>query len=100
MGHTKKENEEPQKPDHFDFSPLGKAMRLFKDANVRVRALLRKIIKENKNLIASFFVNDEGEPSETKCFDIMSLKKKLTQAKINYPKEYADMIGPIFLCFG
>jgi hypothetical protein len=97
---TKKENDEPQKPAYFDFSPLAKAMRLFKDANMRVRSFLRKVISENKNLIANFFVNEDGEPSEQKCFDIMSLKKKLSQAKINIPSEWADMIGPIFLCFG
>jgi len=97
---NKKENEEPTKPSYFDFSPLAKAMRLFKNANLRARTFLRKIILENKNLIASFFVNEEGEPSETKCFDIMSLKKKLALAKIQIPYEYEDMIGPIFLCFG
>ena len=97
---SKKENDEPQKPAYFDFSPLTKAMRLFKDANLKVRTLLRNLVKENKNLIASFFVNEEGEPSETKCFDIMSLKKKLSDAKIPFPLDIADMIGPIFLCFG
>ena len=52
----KKENEQPIKPSYFDFSPLGKAMRLFKDGNITVRTFLRKTVKENKNLIASFFV--------------------------------------------
>ena len=48
----KKDNEEPKPPSHFDFSPLGKAMRLLKDANITIRCWLRKIVKENKNLIA------------------------------------------------
>ena len=97
---NKKENDEPIKPSYFDFSPLGKAMRLLKDANITVRTFLRKIVKENKNLIASFFVDEDGEPSEKRCFDIMSLHKKLTQAKIEIPPAFADKIGPILLCFG
>jgi len=72
---NKKDNEEAQKPFHFDFSPLTNAMRLFKDASLQVRSCLRKIVKQNKNLIANFFVNEEGDPSEDKCFDIMSLSK-------------------------
>lgn len=72
---NKKDNEEAQKPLHFDFSPLTNAMRLFKDASLQVRSTLRKIVKQNKNLIANFFVNEDGDPSEEKCFDIMSLSK-------------------------
>ena len=64
----KKDNEEPEKPTYFDFSPLGKAMRLLKDANITIRSWLRKTVKENKNLIASFFVDENGEPSDKKCF--------------------------------
>ena len=97
---NKKENDEPIKPSYFDFSPLGKAMRLLKDANITVRTFLRKVVRENKNLIASFFVDEDGEPSEKRCFDIMSLHKKLTQAKIEIPPAFADKIGPILLCFG
>ena len=70
---NKKDNEEAQKPSHFDFSPLTNAMRLFKDANLTVRSTIRKIVNQNKNLISNFFINEEGDPSETKCFDIMSL---------------------------
>lgn len=72
---NKKDNEEVQKPTHFDFSPLTNAMRLFKDANLQVRTTIRKIINQNKNLIANLFVNEDGDPSENKCFDIMSLSK-------------------------
>ena len=75
-------------------------MRLLKDANITVRTFLRKVVRENKNLIASFFVDEDGEPSEKRCFDIMSLHKKLTQAKIEIPPAFADKIGPILLCFG
>ncbi len=96
----KKENEQPIKPSYFDFSPLGKAMRLFKDGNITVRTFLRKTVKENKNLIASFFVDENNEPSDLRCFDIMSLAKKLNQAGINVRPEFADKIGPILLCFG
>ena len=95
-----KDNEEPDKPNHFDFSPLGKAMRLLKDANIQIRCWLRKIVKENKSLIASFFVDDNGEPSDKKCFDIMLLPKKLAKAGIQVPPNYVDKIGPILLCFG
>ena len=96
----KKENDEPEKPNYFDFSPLGKAMRLFKDANITVRSFLRKIVKENKNLIASFFVDENGEPSDQRCFDIMSLSKQLVKNKIEIPQVFMDKIGPILLCFG
>ena len=96
----KKENEEPIKPSYFDFSPLGKAMRLLKDANITVRSWLRRVVKENKNLIASFFVDENGEPSDKKCFDIMLLTKKLAKAGIAVPQNYSDKIGPILLCFG
>ena len=96
----KKENEEPEAPSHFDFSPLGKAMRLLKDANISIRCWLRKVVKENKNLIASFFVDENGEPSDKKCFDIMLLPKKLSKAGIDVPPNYSDKIGPILLCFG
>ena len=96
----RKENEEPIKPNYFDFSPLGKAMRLLKDANITVRCWLRKVVKENKNLIASFFVDENGEPSDKKCFDIMLLPKKLAKAGIMVPQNYSDKIGPILLCFG
>ena len=96
----KKENEEPIKPSYFDFSPLGKAMRLLKDANITVRSWLRRVVKENKNLIASFFVDENGEPSDKKCFDIMLLTKKLAKAGISVPQNYSDKIGPILLCFG
>ena len=95
-----KDNEEPEKPNHFDFSPLGKAMRLLKDANISIRCWLRKIVKENKSLIASFFVDENGEPSDKKCFDIMLLPKKLAKAGIQVPPNYVDKIGPILLCFG
>ena len=95
-----KDNEEPDKPNHFDFSPLGKAMRLLKDANIQIRCWLRKIVKENKSLFASFFVDDNGEPSDKKCFDIMLLPKKLAKAGIQVPPNYVDKIGPILLCFG
>ena len=97
---NKKENDEPIKPNYFDFSPLGKAMRLLKDANITVRTFLRKIIKENKHLIAGFFVDENGDPSEKRCFDLMSLYKKLVQAKVEIPPMFADKIGPILLCFG
>ena len=96
----KKENEEPTRPSYFDFSPLGKAMRLFKDANISVRTWLRKVVKENKNLIASFFVDENGEPSDKQCFDIMLLHKKLVKAGITVPQSFADKIGSILLCFG
>ena len=96
----RKENEEPIKPSYFDFSPLGKAMRLLKDANITVRSWLRRVVKENKNLIASFFVDENGEPSDKKCFDIMLLPKKLAKAGIPVPQNYSDKIGPILLCFG
>ena len=96
----KKENDEPEKPNYFDFSPLGKAMRLFKDANITVRSFLRKIVKENKNLIASFFVDENGEPSDQRCFDIMSLSKQLVKNKLEIPQVFMDKIGPILLCFG
>ena len=96
----RKENEEPIKPNYFDFSPLGKAMRLLKDANITVRSWLRRVVKENKNLIASFFVDENGEPSDKKCFDIMLLPKKLAKAGIPVPQNYSDKIGPILLCFG
>ena len=96
----RKENEEPIKPSYFDFSPLGKAMRLIKDANITVRSWLRRVVKENKNLIASFFVDENGEPSDKKCFDIMLLPKKLAKAGIQVPQNYSDKIGPILLCFG
>lgn len=72
---NKKDNEEAQKPSHFDFSPLTNAMRLFKDANLQVRSVIRRIVNQNKNVIANLFVNEEGDPSENKCFDIMSLSK-------------------------
>jgi len=97
---NRKENEEPIKPSYFDFSPLGKTMRLFKDANITVRSWLRRTVKENKNLIASFFVDENGEPSDKKCFDIMLLPKKLAKAGIVVPPNYSDKIGPILLCFG
>ena len=96
----RKENEEPTKPGHWDFSPLGKAMRLLKDANITVRSWLRRVVKQNKNLIASFFVDENGEPSDKKCFDIMLLHKKLSKAGIEVPQNYADKIGPILLSFG
>ena len=96
----RKENEEPVKPSYFDFSPLGKAMRLLKDANITVRCWLRRVVRENKNLIASFFVDENGEPSDKKCFDIMLLPKKLAKAGILVPPNYSDKIGPILLCFG
>ena len=96
----KKDNEEPKPPGHFDFSPLGKAMRLLRDANITIRCWLRKIVKENKSLIASFFVDENGEPSDKRCFDIMLLSKKLSKAGINVPPNYTDKIGPILLCFG
>ena len=96
----RKENEEPIKPSYFDFSPLGKAMRLLKDANITVRCWLRRVVRENKNLIASFFVDENGEPSDKKCFDIMLLPKKLAKAGILVPPNYSDKIGPILLCFG
>ncbi len=70
---NKKENAETQKPAHFDFSPLTNAMRLFKDANMQVRSIIRRIVNQNKNVIANFFVNEEGDPSDEKCLDIMSL---------------------------
>ena len=42
----KKDNEEPQQPNYFDFSPLGKSMRLLKDANITIRSWLSlKILK-------------------------------------------------------
>ena len=72
---NKKDNEEAQKPSHFDFSPLTNAMRLFKYANLQVRSIIRRIVNKNKNVIANFFVNEEGDPLENKCFDIMSLSK-------------------------
>jgi len=75
---NKKVNEEAQKPTHFDFSPLTNSMRLFKDGNLQVRSIIRRIVNQNKNVIANFFVNEEGDPSEDKCLDIMSL------SKINY----------------
>ena len=75
-------------------------MRLLKDANITVRCWLRKVVKENKNLIASFFVDENGEPSDKKCFDIMLLPKKLAKAGIMVPQNYSDKIGPILLCFG
>ena len=96
----RKENEEPIKPNYFDFSPLGKSMRLLKDANITVRSWLRRVVKENKNLIASFFVDENGEPSDKKCFDIMLLPKKLAKAGIPVPQNYSDKIGPILKCFG
>ena len=96
----KKDNEEPQKPDYFDFSPLGKAMRLLKDANITLRSWLRRTVKENKNIVASFFVDDNGEPSDQKCFDIMLLHKMLVKSGIVVPPNYEDKIGPILLCFG
>ncbi len=96
----KKDNEEPKPPDHFDFSPLGKAMRLLRDANITIRCWLRKIVKENKSLIASFFVDENGEPSDKKCFDIMLLPQKLSKSGISVPPTYTDKIGPILLCFG
>lgn len=96
----RKENEETPKPMHFDFSPLVNSMRSFKDANLTARSTMRKIILENKHLIASLFVNDEGEPSETKCFDLKSLKKRLAQSKVDFPDDYGDLICPMFLCFG
>ena len=96
----KRENEEPVKPNYFDFSPLAKAMRLLKDSNITVRSWLRRVVKENKNLIASFFVDENGEPSDKKCFDIMLLSKKLAKAGIPVPPNFSDKIGPILLCFG
>lgn len=80
---SKKDNEEAQKPSHFDFSPLTNAMRLFKDGNLQIRSIIRRIVNQNKNVISNFFVNEEGDPSENKCFDIMSLSKKKNVNFIN-----------------
>jgi hypothetical protein len=97
---TKKDNIEQAKPTHFDLSPLIKALKLFTRATLRVRSIIRKLVEENKKLIASFFVNEGGEPCETKCFDVMSLARKLIKNNVNVPDEISDLIGQTLLCFG
>ena len=65
-------------------------MRLLEDANITV---LRRVVKENKNLIASFFVDESGEHSDKKCFDIILLTKKLAKGGIPVPQNYSDKIS-------
>jgi hypothetical protein len=97
---TKKDNLEVNKPTHFDLSPLIKALKLFTRATLTTRSTIRKLVEENKKLIASFFVNENNEPCETKCFDIMSLARKLMKNGVHVPEETADIVGQTLLCFG
>jgi len=95
-----KEGEEAAKPSHFDFDPLAKALRILKEARIQSRTTLRALFLENKKLISSFFVNENEEPSELRCFDINTLGRKLLQNGIDIPIELCEVIGPMLMCFG
>jgi len=92
--------DEPQKPKHFDFAPLAKALRLFRKSNPDNRSQIRQLLLDNKKLISSFFVNEEGEPSETRCFDLRTIFKRLIQNKVAVEKDLGDIIGMTLMCFG
>ncbi|MCQ2817206.1 MAG: DUF4821 domain-containing protein, partial [archaeon] len=96
----KKEDDENAKPDTFDFIPLGDALKLLISSNVTVRTMLRKIIRANKALIAGYFVDENKEPTDQRCFDINSLYSKLKKSKVDVPEVLADKIAPILICFG
>jgi len=95
-----KKTDEPQKPKYFDFGPLSKSLKLFRNSNSDNRSIIRQLLLENKKLIASFFVNEEGELSETRCFDLKSLYKKLTQNKVNIEKDIGEIIGMVLMSYG
>jgi hypothetical protein len=95
-----KKTDEPQKPKYFDFGPLSKSLKLFRNSHSDNRSIIRQLLLENKKLIASFFVNEEGELSETRCFDLKSLFKKLTQNKVNIEKDIGEIIGMVLMSYG
>ena len=95
-----KKTDEPQKPKYFDFGPLSKSLKLFRLSHPDNRSLIRQLLLEHKKLIASFFINEEGELSETRCFDLKSLYKKLSQNKINIEKDLGDIIGMVLMSYG
>lgn len=95
-----KKEEEFKKKKEFDFEPIDSALILFKKANSNTRSTLRRIIIENKKLISNFFVDKNNEPSESRCFDLCLLPKKLKENKILFPEELNELIVPILSCFG
>jgi len=97
---AQKGQDEFAKKKDFDFEPFDTALAMCKRANINSRSTVRKIINENRGLIASFFVNEEGEPSELRCFDLLLLPKKLKDNKINFPEELTELFSPILTCFG
>jgi hypothetical protein len=97
---AQKGQDEFAKKKDFDFEPIDTALAKCKRANINTRSTVRKIINDNKKLIASFFVNEEGEPSELRCFDLQLLPKKLKENKINFSEDIAELFTPILTCFG
>lgn len=104
---TKKPGKKPQKNQDefakkkdFDFEPIDTSLAMCRRANVNSRSLIRKIIHDNKHLIASFFINEKNEPSEIRCFDLLLLPKKLRENKVIIPEELMDLFSPVLTCFG
>ena len=64
----KKENDEKTKL--FDF--IGRTMLLFKNTNIKIKTFLFKILKENKKLIVSFFIEENREPKDQRLIDFMN----------------------------
>ena len=89
-----------KKKEDFDYIPFDNAINLIKKADLSTRSEIRKIINQNKKLISNFFVNEKGEPSEARCFDINLLSKKLKDNKIYYNEELNNLFVPILTCFG
>lgn len=97
---AQKNQDELAKKKDFDFEPFDSSINLCRKANLNMRSQLRKVINENKSLIASFFVNEKGEPSELRCFDLLNLTKKLKENKVNFNDDLQDLVLPILTCFG
>ena len=76
---AQKNQDEMTKKKEFDFEPFDTSINLYRKANLHMRSALRRLILENKSLIASFFINEKGEPSELRCFDLLQLPKKLKE---------------------
>lgn len=97
---AQKNQDEMMKKKDFDFEPFDTSINLCRKASINARSSIRRIISENKKLIAGFFVNSEGEPSEARCFDLLTIPKKLRDNKVSFAEELNELFCPILTCFG
>jgi hypothetical protein len=85
--------EDVKPPEHFDFEPFLKSIKLFTECDSSVRSKLRVEIKQYSSFLEPIFVDSHGESSFKRCIDVMAIEKKFKEKGITFSQGVDGNIG-------